>query len=165
MKIHDSELENLETMSSGEQLYYFYKISTPTMSGLFLFQNLDEIQVKINVQDIDDNSPVFLSKNLGALGVRVNNPIYTEVATLQAIDIDAESGPVQFYIEKIIYFRPRSNLKEIVDKSVFIIDQVTGVLQTNETYARFTDGYFNITVKAQNAPDKQDFVKLKVILE
>ena len=84
------------------------------------------------------------------------------MATLQAIDIDAESGPVQFYIEKIIYFRPRSNLLEIVDKSVFIIDQVTGVLQTNETYARFTDGYFNITVKAQNAPDKQDFVKLKV---
>ena len=119
--------------------------------------------MKINVQDIDDNPPMFLSRNLGALGVRVNNPIYTEVATLEAIDIDADSGPVNFFIDKIIYFRPRSNLKEIIADPVFIIDQLTGVLQTNETYARFTDGYFNITVKAQNAPSKEDFVKLKVI--
>ena len=128
---------------------------------LYLFQNLDEIQVKINVEDIDDNPPKFLSQNL-TLGVRVNAPIYTEVAMLQAQDIDADSGPINFYIEKILYFRPRSNLKEIVDSQVFIIDQLTGVLQTNETYARFTDGFFEITVKAKNAPEKQDLVKIKV---
>merc|ERR1712223_296631 len=93
-----------------------------------------------------------------------NNPIYTEVATLKAIDIDADSGPVHFYIEKIIYYRPRSDLKEIIDDNVFIIDQITGILQTNETFARFTDGCFNITVKAQNAPDKQDFTLLKVFV-
>ena len=126
-----------------------------------MFQNLDEIQVKINVEDIDDNPPKFLSQNL-TLGVRVNAPIYTEVAMLQAQDIDADSGPINFYIEKILYFRPRSNLKEIVDSQVFIIDQLTGVLQTNETYARFTDGFFEITVKAKNAPEKQDLVKIKV---
>ena len=68
--------------------------------------NLDEIQVKINVEDIDDNAPKFLSKN-GTLGVRVNAPIYTEVAKLEAVDIDADSRPVNYFIEKIKYFRPR----------------------------------------------------------
>ncbi len=97
--------------------------------------NLDEIQVKINVQDVDDNAPKFVSQNL-TLGVRVNAPIYTEVTTLRAKDIDADSGPINYYIEKILFYRPRSNLKEIVDTKVFIIDQLTGVLQTNETYAR-----------------------------
>lgn len=128
---------------------------------LINFQNLDEIQVKINVQDVDDNAPRFLSQNL-TLGVRVNSPIYTEVAVLQAEDTDADSGPVNYYIEKILYYRPRSSLKEIVDNHVFIIDQLTGVLQTNETYARFTDGFFEITVKAKNAPSRQDLVKIKV---
>jgi len=49
-----------------------------------------------------------------------------------------------------------------VDNHVFIIDQLTGVLQTNETYARFADGYFEISVKAMNAPDKNDLMKIKV---
>ena len=56
----------------------------------------------------------------------------------------------------------RANLRQIVDNHVFIIDQLTGVLQTNETYARFADGYFEISVKAMNAPDKNDLMKIKV---
>ena len=112
---------------------------------------------------MDDNAPKFITQNL-TLGVRVNAPIYTEVATLQAEDIDADSARINYYIEKILYFRPRTNLKEIVDNRIFIIDQLTGVLQTNETYARFTDGYFEITVKAKNAPTKEDLRKLKVNL-
>ena len=68
--------------------------------------NMDEIQVKINVLDVDDNAPRFVTKNQ-TLGVRVNAPIYTEVAKLQAVDIDADSRPVNYFIEKILYFRPR----------------------------------------------------------
>ena len=53
-------------------------------------------------------------------------------------------------------------MKQIVDNHVFIIDQLTGILQTNETYARFADGYFEISVKAMNAPDKNDRMAIKV---
>ena len=122
---------------------------------------MDEIQVKINVLDVDDNAPEFTTQNL-TLGVRVNAPIYTEVATLKAEDKDADSAVINYFIEKILYFRPRTNFKEIVDNRIFIIDQLTGVLQTNETYARFTDGYFVITIKAKNAPTKEDLRRLKV---
>ena len=110
---------------------------------------------------MDDNAPKFITQNL-TLGVRVNAPIYTEVATLKAENKDADSAVINYFIEKILYFRPRTDLKEIVDNRIFIIDQLTGVLQTNETYARFTDGFFEITVKAKNAPTKEDFRKVKV---
>ena len=56
----------------------------------------------------------------------------------------------------------RTNLEKIVEKHVFIIDQLTGVLQTNETYTRFADGYFQITIKAMNAKDKHDTTVIKV---
>jgi len=119
--------------------------------------------VKINVLDVDDNAPEFTTQNL-TLGVRVNAPIYTIVATLKAEDRDADSAIINYFIEKILYFRPRTNFKEIVDNRIFIIDQLTGVLQTNETYARFTDGYFVITIKAKNAPTKEDLRNLKVFV-
>ena len=139
----------------------FKTMITASHKAIFILQNLDEIQVKINVLDVDDNAPKFVTQNL-TLGVRVNAPIYTEVATLKAQDMDADSARINYYVEKILYFRPRTNLKEIVDNRIFIIDQLTGVLQTNETYARFTDGYFEITVKAKNAPTKEDLRQLKV---
>lgn len=140
-----------------------YERSLKSRKSKYNNANLDEIQVKINVKDVDDNAPKFLSNNL-TLGVRVNAPIYTEVAVLQAEDIDADAAPIQYSIEKILYYRPRSNLKQIVDNHVFIIDQLTGVLQTNETYSRFTDGFFEISVKAMNAPTKQALVKIKVFV-
>ena len=48
-----------------------------TISISFPFQNLDEIQVKIVVLDIDDNSPVFTNEKGSnvTLGVRVNAPV------------------------------------------------------------------------------------------
>jgi hypothetical protein len=132
------------------------------LNVFLIFQNLDEIQVKVNVMDVDDNSPKFLKRNM-TLGVRVNAPIYTEITTLEAVDIDADSTPINYYIEKILYFRPRTNFKEIVAKTVFIIDQLTGVIQTNQTYGRFADGYFEITVKATNShDDKLDLTIVKV---
>ena len=67
----------------------------------------------------------------------------------------------KYYNENYFNFF-RTNLEKIVEKHVFIIDQLTGVLQTNETYTRFADGYFQITIKAMNAKDKHDTTVIKV---
>ena len=58
-------------------------------------QQKDEIQVKVVVQDIDDNSPEFLKHNT-TTGVRVNAPLYTVIETLTAVDADVDSSVV-FY--------------------------------------------------------------------
>ena len=131
-----------------------------------MFQNLDEIQVKINVIDVDDNAPKFAQSNnvSTTLGVKVNAPIYTEVTKLEAVDVDADALPVNYHIEKIVYQRPRTGLREIVDNNVFIIDQLTGVMQTNTTYGRYADGYFEVTVKASNAPQMKDTIKVQIFV-
>ena len=65
--------------------------------------------MKVVVQDIDDNSPVFTSSSGSnvTLGVRVNAPVYTRVAQVEAIDPDADAGAVHYEIANVTYFRPR----------------------------------------------------------
>ncbi len=122
--------------------------------------------MKINVIDVDDNAPKFAQSNnvSTTLGVKVNAPIYTEVTKLEAVDVDADALPVNYHIEKIVYQRPRTGLREIVDNNVFIIDQLTGVMQTNTTYGRYADGYFEVTVKASNAPQMKDTIKVQIFV-
>ena len=69
---------------------------------------LDEMQVKIIVQDIDDNSPMFLPtyQNM-TLGVRVNAPVYTEITTLKAVDPDPDASPISYNLLNVTFFRPR----------------------------------------------------------
>ena len=58
------------------------------------------------------------------------------------------------------YFRTHE--KEILDVPVFIVDELSGTLRTNQTYGEFADGYFVVVVKATNAPQQKDFTKVKV---
>ena len=62
--------------------------------------------MKVSVVDVDDNSPQFLDHNM-TLGVRVNDPIYTTVATLRAVDADADSSTVYYSLQNLTYYRPR----------------------------------------------------------
>ena len=68
---------------------------------------LDEIQVRGVVKDIDDNDPKFLAGQGNiTLGVRVNAPVYTEVTTLKAVDPDPNSMPVHYKLINVTYHRP-----------------------------------------------------------
>lgn len=42
----------------------------------------------------------------------------------------------------------------------------TGVLQTNQSYGKYADGYFEVKVKASNSPDpsKRDFTFIKIFV-
>ena len=60
-------------------------------------------------------------------GVRVDTPIYSEISSVEATDPDADSVPVHYSIENITFFRPRTETKEILDRTdVFLIDSATG---------------------------------------
>ena len=45
------------------------------------------------------------------------------------------------------------------------MDPSTGVIQTNQSYGKYADGFFDVVVKATNSPDptKADFAFLKVL--
>ena len=83
-----------------------YERSLKSKQKRYDSSKMDEIQVKIVVVDLDDNSPKFVDHNM-TIGVRVNAPIYTQIATLKAIDPDADANPVHYSIHNVTYLKPR----------------------------------------------------------
>ena len=39
---------------------------------------------------------------------------------------------------------------ELLDNDLFLVDRITGTVQTNQTYGRFGDGFFTLFVMASN---------------
>ena len=74
-------------------------------------QLLDEMQVRVRVEDVDDNSPAFSlplpGRNLSA-GVRVNAPVLSRVTAVRASDPDqGGKQPVHYQIQNLTYYRNR----------------------------------------------------------
>ena len=134
---------------------------------MFIFilcaQKLEEIQVKIHVIDKDDNNPIFAEKNL-TRGVRVNAPIYTEIGRVTATDADAEAEEIKYKLENVSFVRPSTGYRKVLGPTGFLVDPLTGVIQTNQSYGRYSDGYFDVVIKAHNSPvpEKKDLAFVKV---
>ena len=119
--------------------------------------------MKIHVIDKDDNNPIFAEKNL-TRGVRVNAPIYTEIGRVTATDADAEADMIKYKLENVTFVRPSTGYRRQLGASAFLVDPLTGVIQTNQSYGRYSDGYFDVVIKAHNSPDpdKKDLAFMKV---
>ena len=113
--------------------------------------------------DKDDNNPTFEERNM-TRGVRVNAPIYTEIGKVVAKDADAEAGPINYHLVNVTFYRPKTEYRKDLGPEGFLVDPVTGVIQTNQSYGRYSDGYFDVFIKASNSPDpsKSDFALMKV---
>ena len=96
---------------------------------------LDEVQVKIHVIDKDDNNPEFEEKNM-TRGVRVNAPIYTEIGEVHAFDADPEADVINYSLENVTFHRPKTGYKKTLGPEGFLVDPLTGVIQTNQSYGR-----------------------------
>merc|ERR1712025_1348688 len=50
--------------------------------------------------------------------------------------------------------------------SGFLVDPYTGLVQTNQSYGKYSDGYFDVVIKASNSPipSKADFVLMKIFV-
>ena len=121
--------------------------------------------MKIHVIDKDDNNPVFIEENL-TKGVRVNAPIYTEIGRVEAVDADAEADLIQYHLDNVTFYRPKDDYTYDLGPEGFLVDPSTGVIQTNQSYGRYSDGYFDVVIKASNSPDPSKFTYalVKVIL-
>lgn len=152
-------------------------------------QDPSERQILVVVEDIDDNSPVFekndvtIGKHFRTLrnfpklncnfflkiGIRLNIPPDTSLITLQAKDMDSDSPPMEYYIGSITFTRLGKYDNEInhmnnTNDKIFRMDVKTGELKTTNAMQKFTDGYFNIIVYANNTenPAKRSNVTVRV---
>uniref|UniRef100_A0A2K5Q1K7 FAT atypical cadherin 4 n=1 Tax=Cebus imitator TaxID=2715852 RepID=A0A2K5Q1K7_CEBIM len=98
--------------------------------------------VTVNVIDVNDNSPVFLSDDYFPT-VLENAPSGTTVIHLNAIDADSGTNAV-------IAYTVQSS-----DSDLFVLDPNTGVITTQGFLDFETKQSYHLTVKAFNVPDEE----------
>ncbi|KAK6620930.1 hypothetical protein RUM43_011229 [Polyplax serrata] len=119
-------------------------------------QDPSERQVLIVVDDIDDNNPKFQKDNM-TIGVRLNVPPDTSLLTLQAVDADENSAPIEYHIDKVTftnlgkdyYFSTIMNSSE----KIFQINTRSGELKTTSSLQKYSNGFFDVAILANNTPE------------
>nr|CAD7590794.1 unnamed protein product [Timema genevievae] len=114
-------------------------------------------QVRVVVEDIDDNKPYFTKDNI-TIGVRLNVPVDTFLITLNSVDIDSNSEPISYTLVNTTFFSLAPSVIDTIPvptnhNIVFQLDQHSGELRTAGNMLAFVDGYFELQVVAENSED------------
>lgn len=103
-------------------------------------QDPSEIQVLIKLTDIDDHLPEFGSPNI-TIGVKLNVPIDTTIATVKAMDRDPESLPIDYKVVNISFESPiQKEYNNITE--VLTLNNMTGELRIMKNLLHYADGIF-----------------------
>ncbi|XP_023233383.1 cadherin-23-like [Centruroides sculpturatus] len=135
------------------------KVSKPSkpphpLQDKYTPEDLSQIQVAVDIQDIDDNPPLF-EKDHYIVGVRESTEVDAELVTVKASDPDSSSGPVMYSIKNVTYFR--SSKKEVkITNDNFVINPSTGKLNANQGFQSFVNGYFDILIEARSGPGRKN---------
>ncbi|XP_059614956.1 cadherin-23 [Phlebotomus argentipes] len=130
--------------------------------------DMSEIQVLIKVRDVDDHLPEFHPANQ-TLGVRHNVPIDMSLLTVEVSDRDPDALPVSLELVNVTYtpqFYKRSNKSHNL-RSLFSLDNQTAEVRTLNSLSDYVDGFFEITIRANNSHNASRFtdnvIKLFII--
>lgn len=116
-------------------------------------EDLSQIQIRVKVIDIDDHLPEFENKS-AAIGVRSNVAIDEVIIRTKAVDVDPEALPIRYSIKDIAFvaqYYKRDNETTANLTSLFSINNSTGEIRTARGLSHFVDGYFEVTVRANNS--------------
>ncbi|XP_045534163.1 cadherin-23 [Papilio machaon] len=120
-----------------------------------------EIQVLVKILDIDDHLPDFGSQNL-TIGVRLNVPVDTKIATVKATDKDPDALPIDYRIVNMNFESPIKckSLNNLTD--VMHLNNVTGELKIMKNLLHYADGIFRLVIRANNSQETNRFRDLLV---
>jgi hypothetical protein len=106
-----------------------------------MFQDPSEIQILVKIIDIDDHLPEFESMNM-TVGVRLNVPIDTIIATVKATDKDPDARPMDYKIVNMSFESPikSKSLNNITD--IIVLNNSTGEIKIMKNLIHFADGIF-----------------------
>ncbi|XP_055609536.1 cadherin-23 [Uranotaenia lowii] len=148
-----------ETIESVSLTIRCFKHKTDPILTTTAYNKYDksELNIIIHVADIDDHLPQFEKENQ-TIGIRHNVPIDTPIMTCKARDIDPNASPIFYNIESISFvpqFYRRDNHTENYF-NVFNLNNSTGEIRTTRSMSDYVDGFFQITVRANNSniPDR-----------
>lgn len=134
-----------------------FKLGSPNMH---LFSNLpfdrndpSQIQIRVKLIDVDDHLPEFETKS-PAIGVRSNVAIDEVIIRCKAVDVDPEAWPINYLIKDIAFvaqYYKRDNETIANLTSLFSMNNATGEIRTARGLFHFVDGFFEVTVRANNS--------------
>lgn len=135
------------------------KVSKPSkpphiLPEKYVPEDLSKIQVAIDVQDIDDNPPLF-EKDHYIVGVRESTEVDAELVTVKASDPDSSSGPIMYSIKNATFFRSSKKETKATNNN-FVIDPSTGKLNGNQGFQSYANGFFDILVEARSGPGRKN---------
>ncbi|XP_055687294.1 cadherin-23 [Lutzomyia longipalpis] len=114
--------------------------------------DISEIQVLIKIKDVDDHLPEFHPANQ-TLGVRHNVPIDMSLLTVAVTDKDPDAMPIHLSLVNVSYtpqFYKRNNKSQNL-LNLFSLHNQTGEIRTLNTLSDYVDGFFELTIRANNS--------------
>ncbi|XP_068630269.1 cadherin-87A [Battus philenor] len=135
--------------------------TTPILNKSYNRLDPSEIQVLVKILDIDDHLPEFGSQNL-TIGVRLNVPVDTDIATVKATDKDPDALPIDYRIVNMSFESPikSKSLNNLTD--VMVLNNVTGELKIMKNLLHYADGIFRLVIRANNSVDVDRYSDLLV---
>lgn len=95
----------------------------------------------IKILDIDDHLPEFDSSNM-TIGVRLNVPVDTVIATVKAIDKDPDAMTIDYKIMNMTFESPIKSKSSNNVTDVIVINNATGEMKIMKNLIHYADGIF-----------------------
>lgn len=113
------------------------------------------VRIFVNVQDINDNRPVFVSKIFTG-GVTTSTDFGTKFMQIRAIDRDDGINSKINYYQIGEIKRTLTEGLDSLQKVPFLVDRATGMVQLNFDPQKGMKGYFDFMVLANDTDGLQD---------
>ncbi|KAL0840760.1 hypothetical protein ABMA28_015943 [Loxostege sticticalis] len=135
--------------------------TSPRLSKSYNRLDPSEIQILVKILDVDDHLPEFESSNM-TVGVRLNVPIDTIIATVKAVDKDPDALPIVYKIVNMSFESPikSKSLSNITD--VIVLNNSTGEMKIMKNLIHYADGIFRLLVRVNNSQDPERFSDIAV---
>ncbi|XP_058460277.1 cadherin-23 [Malaya genurostris] len=137
-----------------------YKTDPVPTSSMYNKYDRSEHKIFIHIADIDDHLPQFEKENQ-TIGIRHYVPIDTPIVTCRAYDEDPAAATIYYSLENVTFvpqFFRRDNRSENYS-NVFSLNNATGEIRTTSSMSDFVDGYFQVTMKANNSRNLERFAE------
>ncbi|MGH0120863.1 UNVERIFIED_CONTAM: hypothetical protein FKN15_024344 [Acipenser sinensis] len=120
-------------------------------------------EVRVFLEDINDQSPVFLKPEYTA-GVAADAKVGSDLIRVQAVDADVGNNSlIVYHILAIRYIKLQSNDSEDVG-NVFIIGETDGIVRTFDLFTAYKPGYFVVDVLASDLAGHSDTTTLGIYI-
>ncbi|RWS31489.1 cadherin-23-like protein [Leptotrombidium deliense] len=153
------DIEKIKSYTFAVKAYSVVKSSHEKLSKYMKFNANDfsEMKVQVNLMNINDNPPQFVSDNYITVikyDIEVNTPLFTFKATDEDFknDKSTKENWIEYSLKDVTFTRneeERNNLSHVFD-----LEKLSGILKSELSLRSYVGGCFNLVVEAYSNSQK-----------